>query len=184
MARSKRVKRPCEVYLNASAALSVAACLALSGCAHRASRRPAAAQTPTYPPTSPEYVQILNRRPPVAYDELGKVTVQTDSAQPRARSMEEVRQAAAQAGANAAILLQERTFRQRNSVTRRTMNMRRLVALLIRRKDVVTPALENPNQLPPAPSPSPSPRSERGGPPPPAPRGAQPGAAPPGGTGT
>lgn len=158
--------------------------LVLPGCAHRASRRSAAAQTPTYPPTSPEYVQILNRRPPVAYDELGKVTVQTENAQPRERSMEEVRQAAAQAGANAAILLQERTFRQRNRATRRAVNMRRLVALLIRRKDVVTPALENPNRLPQAPSPSPSPRSERGGPPPPAPRGAPPGAAPPGGTGT
>lgn len=153
---------------------------ALLGCAHRGSRGPVAAQTPlTYPPIAPDSVQILNRRPWVAYDELGKVTVQTENAQPRARAMEEVRQEAAQAGANAAVLLQESTFRRRNGVTRRTMNMRRLVALLIRRKDVVTPPLENPNQLPPAPSPSPSPRSERGGPPPPAPQG-----APPGATGT
>jgi hypothetical protein len=179
MARSKRVKRRRGVYLNLFVALSVAICMALSGCAHRGSRRPAAAQTPTYPPTSPDYVQILTRRPPVAYDELGKVTVQTESVQPRARSMQEVREVAAQAGANAAVLLEERNFRQRNGVTRRSMNMRRLVALLIRRKDVATPALENPNQVPAAPSPSPSPRSERGGPPPPAPQG-----APPGATGT
>jgi hypothetical protein len=132
---------------------------------------------PTYPPIPPGAVQILNRRPPVAYDELGTVTVQEESTQPRARSMEEVRELAAQVGANAAVLLQERNFRQRNSATRRSMNMRRLVALLIRRKDVITPALEN--QAPAAPSPSPSPRSERGGPPPPMPRG-----APPGATGT
>ena len=179
MPRSRRVKRRRGAYLNRFAALSVATCMAFSGCAHRTNRGPAAAQTPAYPPISPESVQILNRRPPVAYDELGKVTVQTESAQPRARSMEEVREVAAHAGANAAVLLDERTFRQRNSVTRRSMDMRRLVALLIRRKDVATPPLENPNQLPPAPSPSPSPRSERGGPPPPAPQG-----APPGATGT
>jgi hypothetical protein len=180
MARSKRVKRPQrEVYLNLFVVLSAAICLTLSGCAHRGSRRSAAAQTPTYPPISPDSVQFLNRRPPVAYDELGKVTVQAESVQPRAQSMEEVREVAAQAGANAAVLLEERNFRQRNSVTRRSMNMRRLVALLIRRKDVVTPPLENPNQAPPAPAPSPSPRSERGGPPPPAPQG-----APPGATGT
>jgi hypothetical protein len=179
MPRSRRVKRRREVYLNLFVTLSVATfatCMAFSGCAHRGNRRSAAVQTPTYPPISPDSVQILNRRPPVTYDELGKVTVQTESAQPRVRSMEEVREVAAQAGANAAILLEERTFRQRNGVTRRSINMRRLVALLIRRKDVVTPPLENPNQVPPAPSPSPSPRSERGGPPPPAPQGAPPGA--------
>lgn len=177
MPPSKRVKQPrCGVYLNLFVALNVAICLTLGGCAHRGSRRSAAAQTPTYPPISPESVQILNRRPPVAYDELGRVTVQTESVYPRTRSMQEVREVAAQAGANAAVLLDERTFRQHNSVTRRSTDMRRLIALLIRRKDVWTPPLENPYQVPAAPSPSPSPRSERGAPPPPVPQGAPPGA--------
>jgi hypothetical protein len=182
MARSQRIKRRRRgLDSRAFAAVSAAICIALSGCAHRGARRPATAtaQTPTYPPISPDSVQILNRRPPVAYDELGKVTVQEESAQPRARSMEEVREVAAQAGANAAVLLEERNFRQRNSVTRRSMDMRRVIALLIRRKDVATPPLENPYQVPAVPSPAPSPRSERGGPPPPAPQG-----APPGATGT
>lgn len=176
-ARLEVVESRRGLHLGRIVAVGAAICIAFSACAHRGSRRPAVAQTPTYPPISPDSVQILTRLPPVAYDELGKVTVQQESAQPRARTVEVVREAAAQAGANAAILLEERNFPQRNRATRRNMNMRRLVALLIRRKDVATPPLENPNQLPAAPSPSPSPRSERGGPPPPAPQGAPPGAA-------
>ncbi|MBV9491299.1 MAG: hypothetical protein JO069_16485 [Verrucomicrobia bacterium] len=152
-------------------------CLALVACAGRRSRvAPVAKPTPAYPAIPPHFVQILQRRPPAPYDDLGTVTVQVESAKPLAQTMQDIREVAAQTGANAAVVLGEKTFRQHNGVTGRNTDMRRTVALLIHRRDVVTPVLQNPAS--PA-LPSPTPREERGGPPPPPPRG-----APPGATGT
>src|SRR2546421_3920338 len=109
---------------NGRFAVAVLACCTLVACAgHRSRLASASTQPPVYPPIPPDLVQILNRRPLAAYDELGTVTVQEESAKPLAHTLEEVRGVAAQAGANAAVLLNQTTFRQHNGVTGRRTNM-------------------------------------------------------------
>ena len=117
---------------------AVTAVLFLGGCArHRTAGQKAsaaAASTPAvYPPVSPGAVEILNRVPAGPYDKLGTVTVQENAAFPLDRTVTAIRDRAAQSGANAIVLIQQRQFTQRNEFTHRRTPMRFTVFALLRR---------------------------------------------------
>ncbi|HEY0794032.1 MAG TPA: hypothetical protein VGD78_23425, partial [Chthoniobacterales bacterium] len=81
----------------------------------------------------PAAVEVLNRFPTGIYDRLGTVTVQENAAFPLDRTVTAVRDKAAQSGANAIVLIQQRQFVQRNEFTRQRTPTRFTVFALLRR---------------------------------------------------
>jgi hypothetical protein len=65
--------------------------------------------TPTYPPTDPATVQILRTEPTQNHVKLGEITAQPDENTPVAQIEAKLQQAAAKLGANAVVIVVDRT---------------------------------------------------------------------------
>ena len=105
----------------------MAASLMLAGCAaHKTAPPPAV----TYPATSERALRELSRLPQGSYDKLAIITVAGEVGEQLASAIKGAREAAAQRGANALVILKEVEYRQK--VGRRTLKVRRISYLAIR----------------------------------------------------
>ncbi|MGA8658419.1 MAG: hypothetical protein WB586_19945 [Chthoniobacterales bacterium] len=95
---------------------ALAGWLIFAGCAtHQQPATP-----PAFAPTSENAVQVLSGVPRGGYDKLGAVTILQDAAVDVDRNFQTVRQIAAQAGANAIFVQQEKAYSFRNGYNRCT----------------------------------------------------------------
>ena len=101
--------------------------LAVAGCAaHKAAPTPPV----TYPATSESALRELSRLPQGSYEKLAIITVAAEVGEQLASAIKGAREAAAQRGANALVILKEVEYRQ--NVGRRTLKVRRISYLAIR----------------------------------------------------
>jgi hypothetical protein len=104
----------------------LATSLMLAGCAaHKTAPPPV-----TYPATSESALRELNRLPQGSYDKLAIITVAGEVGEQLASAIKGAREAAAQKGANALVILKEVEYRQK--VGHRTLKVRRISYLSIR----------------------------------------------------
>ena len=104
----------------------LATSLMLAGCAaHKTAPPPV-----TYPATSESALRELNRLPQGSYDKLAIITVAGEVGEQLASAIKGAREAAAQKGANALVILKEVEYRQK--VGHRTLKVRRISYLAIR----------------------------------------------------
>jgi hypothetical protein len=105
----------------------LAASLMLAGCAgHKAAPPPPV----TFPATSESALRELNRLPQGSYDKLAIITVAGEVGEQLSSAIKGAREAAAQKGANALVILKEVEYRQK--VGQRTLKVRRISYLAIR----------------------------------------------------
>jgi hypothetical protein len=69
---------------------------------------------PPIPPTPENAIQVLSGAPRSGYDKLGTVAILQDAAEPANRNIASVRQIAAQSGATAVFIQQERPYSWRS----------------------------------------------------------------------
>jgi hypothetical protein len=106
----------------------LAASLMLAGCAgHKAAAPPPLV---TFPATSESALRELNRLPQGSYDKLAIITVAGEVGEQLSSAIKGAREAAAQKGANALVILKEVEYRQK--VGQRTLKVRRISYLAIR----------------------------------------------------
>jgi hypothetical protein len=111
-------------YLRLTASLAV--CLIVAGCA---AHKPAPPPPVTYPATPENALRELHALPQVPYDRLAIITVAAEVGEQLTSAVKGARQAAAQKGANALVVLKETEFRQK--VAQRTVRIRRITYLAI-----------------------------------------------------
>jgi hypothetical protein len=103
--------------------------LIVAGCAfHKAPAPP----PPTYPALPESAIQELRRFPSGAYDKVEVITIEAEVGADLLSAMRSVRQAAAQKGANAVVILSDAEFPQK--VDKREVKIRRIVYLAIHRR--------------------------------------------------
>jgi hypothetical protein len=90
--------------LMALAVLSV-----LSGCAYVSVETRPYLAVPSYPPTDPALVQILHSAPTRPHERLGEISLEPQGNPPVAEMEAKLRQAAAKMGADAAVIVADRT---------------------------------------------------------------------------
>jgi hypothetical protein len=101
--------------------------LAVAGCAaHKTAPPPPV----TYPATSESALRELRRLPQGSYDKLAIITVAAEVGEQLASAIKGAREAAAQRGANALVILKEVEYRQKRG--QRTLKVRRISYLAIR----------------------------------------------------
>jgi hypothetical protein len=114
------VARPSRLLWLEIAWLSALTILAAS-CAARKPPPP----LPVFPPISENAVQQLRYLPSVPYDRLETVTIEAEAGTQYVSALKEARQAAARAGGNAMILVEDTEFQKkisgRQSLVRRTI---------------------------------------------------------------
>jgi hypothetical protein len=110
-------------------AACLAACLLVFGCAAHKAAPPAPI---TYPPTPEAALRDLRRLPLGPYDRLQIITVTAEVGKQLASAIKSARESAAQKGANALVLLEDKQFRQK--IGKRTMKIRRITYLAIHRQ--------------------------------------------------
>jgi hypothetical protein len=84
----------------------------------------------TYPASSESALRELSRLPQGSYDKLAIITVAAEVGEQLASAIKGAREATAQRGANALVILKEVEFRQK--VGQRTLKVRRVSYLAIR----------------------------------------------------
>jgi hypothetical protein len=102
--------------------------LIVAGCAARKPAPP----PPTFPATSVTTLRELRGLPEGPYDRLEIVTVAAEIGEQLNSALKSARESAAQKGANALVVLREIEFRQK--VGKRTLRVRRITYLAIRRR--------------------------------------------------
>jgi hypothetical protein len=110
-------------------AACLAACLLVVGCAAHKMATPAPI---TYPPTPEAALRDLRRLPTGPYDRLQIITVTAEVGEQLASAIKNARESAAQKGANALVLLQDKEFHQK--IGKRTVKIRRITYLAIHRR--------------------------------------------------
>ena len=120
-------------YLNHIISRRQAGWLALfllaSGCAHHKKEQP----LPTFPPVPLAALRQLPALPPRnSYDRVAILTVEADSGDQLARSIDRIRETAAQKGADAIVVLRNVEFSQKSG--KRTFAVRRITYLAIHRR--------------------------------------------------
>jgi|HubBroStandDraft_6_1064221.scaffolds.fasta_scaffold1532470_2 hypothetical protein len=101
--------------------------LTVAGCAaHKKAPLPPV----SYPATSESELRELRRLPQASYDKLAIITVAAEVGEQLDSVIKGAREAAAQKGANALVILKEIEFQQK--VGRRTLKVRRVTYLAIR----------------------------------------------------
>jgi hypothetical protein len=110
-----------------SSTVWLAASLMLAGCAAHKTAPPAPV---TYPATSESALRELNQLPKGSYDKLTIITVAGEVGEQLASAIKGAREAAAQKGANALVILKEVQYRQK--VGQRMLKVRRISYLAIR----------------------------------------------------
>jgi hypothetical protein len=103
--------------------------LIVAGCAFRKAPAP---PPPTYPALPESAIQELRRSPSGAYDKVEVITIEAEVGTDLLSAMRSVRQAAAQKGANAVVILSDAEFPQK--VDKREVKIRRIVYLAIHRR--------------------------------------------------
>jgi len=91
------------------AVMAVACAVLFAGCASISERTNAYLGTPKYPPTAPEAVQILAADPKRPADRLGEIILSVDGKPSRERLEKKLKAAAAQLGADAVLIVSDRT---------------------------------------------------------------------------
>ena len=100
---------------------------AVAGCAaHKTAPLPPV----TYPATSESALRELRRLPQGSYDRLAVITVAAETGEQLASAIKGAREAAAQKGATALVILKEVEFQQKAGP--RTLKVRRITYLAIR----------------------------------------------------
>jgi hypothetical protein len=105
---------------------SLAAYLVVAGCA---AHKPAPPPTVTYPATSESALRELPGLPKSPYDRLAIITVAAEGGEQLGSAVKGGREAAAQKGANALVVLKEAEYLQK--VGKRTLKVRRITYLAI-----------------------------------------------------
>jgi hypothetical protein len=101
-------QRPIEILLGLFFAAGVVALL--TGCQAVSVQSTQYIGVPSYPPTDPASIQILRSEPTTANVRLGEITLEPSSQSTPAPEIEQkLRQAAAKMGANAAVVVADRT---------------------------------------------------------------------------
>lgn len=111
-------------YLRWAACL--AACLIVAGCATRKAPKPPPL---TFPPTQEAVLQELRTLPQGPYDRVAVITVAAEVGDQLVSAIKSARQSAAQKGATALVIVQEKEFLQK--VGKRTLRVRRITYLAI-----------------------------------------------------
>jgi hypothetical protein len=86
----------------------------------------------TYPPAPEAALRDLSRLPSGPYDRLQIITVTAEVGEELALAIKNARESAAQKGANALVLLEDKEFRQK--IGKRKMKIRRITYLAIHRR--------------------------------------------------
>ena len=101
-----------------TALLSIAVILSLgTGCSTVSVSTNQYLGIPAYPPTNPASVEILRTEPLRPHERLGEITLEPQGDPPVTKIEEKMREAAAKMGANAAVLVVDRTMRMGAVVT-------------------------------------------------------------------
>ena len=79
-----------------------------AGCSSIDMNTTATIGAPTFPPTDPALVQVLQAEPTEPYTEVGQVTLEADSNTPTAQVEAKLQQGAAKLGANAVFVTQDK----------------------------------------------------------------------------
>lgn len=88
---------------------AAAVALLLAGCNTVSVQSTESLGVPNYPPTSPDSVQVLNTAPTAPHIRLGEITVQPQGSPTREAIQAKLQQAAAKMGANAVVIVADRT---------------------------------------------------------------------------
>jgi len=90
--------------------LFLAVTLLLGGCSFVSVNTRPYLGVPTYPPTDPATVEILRTEPQQSCIQLGEIALEPTGNPPVAKMEQKLREAAAKMGANAAVLVVDRTM--------------------------------------------------------------------------
>jgi hypothetical protein len=91
--------------------LMIAALLPLAGCNYVTVNSKQYLGIPSYPPTDPASVEVLRTEPLRPHERLGEVSLEPTGNPPVAEMEQKLQQAAAKMGANAVVLVADRTMR-------------------------------------------------------------------------